>query len=121
MGRFFLIILALQCVDKVGVLVQELYVGDLALPYYEISNKIANKSNETLVCQIFGMVRTFCDYMSQFYALWFAVMIKQVIKDPIHRLSKLLLFFHIITFIIAAVLTSILSTFNTFGVQVCIN
>lgn len=47
MGRFFLIILALQCVDKVGVLVQELYVGDLALPYYEISNKIANKSNET--------------------------------------------------------------------------
>lgn len=37
MGRFFLIILGLQCLDKVGTLLQETYVTDLALPYYEIS------------------------------------------------------------------------------------
>lgn len=116
MGRFFLIILALQSVDKVNVLVQQLYVGDLALPYYEISTGVKNKSTVTRVCQIFGMLSTFCDYMSMFYALWFAVIIKAVIKDPIHRLTSLLNFFHVITFLIAVVLTSILAYFNSFGI-----
>lgn len=68
-----------------------------------------------------GLARTFCDYMSQFYALWFAVVIKQVIKDPIHKLQKLICFFHVITLIIAACLTMVLSLFNTFGVQVSIH
>jgi hypothetical protein len=36
MGRFFLIILALQSADKVNALIQELYIKDLSLPYYEI-------------------------------------------------------------------------------------
>lgn len=44
MGRFFLIILALQSVDKFNSLVQELYIGDLSLPYYEIDQKILPKS-----------------------------------------------------------------------------
>jgi hypothetical protein len=68
-----------------------------------------------------GLARTFCDYMSQFYALWFAVAIKLIVKDPIHKLQKAICFFHVITFLISALLTGTLSLFNTFGVQVCYN
>lgn len=100
-----------------NLLVQLIYVGDLALPYYEISTGVKNKSTVTRVCQMFGLLETFCDYMSMFYALWFAVIIKAVIKDPIHRLNSLLNFFHVITFLISVVLTSILGYFNSFGVQ----
>lgn len=67
-----------------------------------------------------GLLTTFFDYMSEFYALWFAVIIKQIIKDPIHKLQKLILFFHVITFIVSAFLTGVLAQFNTFGVQVSI-
>ena len=86
MGRFFLIILALQSADKFNSLLQELYIGDLSLPYYEIDQKILPKSTKTKVCQFMGFLTTFCDFASQFYALWFAVLIKQIIKDPIHKL-----------------------------------
>ena len=86
MGRFFLIILFLQSTDKVNALLQELYIKDLSLPYYEIDYEVENKSMETKVCQFMGFLTTFCDYMSQFYALWFAVLIKMIIKDPIHKL-----------------------------------
>lgn len=50
MGRFFLIILALQSADKINSLIQELFIGDLSLPYYEIEKKIEPKSTETKVC-----------------------------------------------------------------------
>jgi hypothetical protein len=86
MGRFFLIILALQSTDKINALLQELYIKDLSLPYYEIDYNVINKSMETKVCQFMGFITTFFDYMSQFYALWFAVLIKMIIKDPIHKL-----------------------------------
>lgn len=86
MGRFFLIILALQSTDKINALLQELYIKDLSLPYYEIDYNVLNKSMETKVCQFMGFITTFFDYMSQFYALWFAVLIKMIIKDPIHKL-----------------------------------
>lgn len=118
MGRFFLIILALQSIDKINSLIQELYIGDLSLPYYEIERHVEHKSPETKICQFMGFLTTFCDYMSQFYALWFAVLIKQIIKDPIHKLQKLIYFFHVITFVIAATLTGTLSSFNEFGVEV---
>ena len=118
MGRFFLIILALQSFDKIGAILQILYIDDLNLPYYEISHSVYPKSMKTMFCQVMGFASTFCDYMSQFYALWFAVTIKQVIKDPIHRLQGLICFFHIITLVIAGSLTGTLSIFNTFGVQV---
>ena len=36
MGRFFLIILGLQSIDKLNFLVQELFMVDLSLPYFEI-------------------------------------------------------------------------------------
>lgn len=65
-----------------------------------------------------GFITTFFDYMSQFYALWFAVLIKMIIKDPIHKLQKAIMFFHIITISLSALLTLVLSRFNTFGVQV---
>jgi hypothetical protein len=118
MGRFFLIILALQSADKVNALFQELYIKDLSLLYYEIDYDVPNKSSETKVCQFMGLLTTFFDYMSEFYALWFAVIIKQIIKDPIHKLQKLILLFHVITFIVSAFLTGVLAQFNTFGVQV---
>ena len=86
MGRFFLIILALQSTDKINALLQELYIKDLSLPYYEIDYNVINKSMETKVCQFMGFITTFFDYMSQFYALWFAVLIKMIVKDPIHKL-----------------------------------
>jgi len=70
----------------------------------------------TKLCQGMGFVHTFCDYMSQFYALWFAVIIKQVIKDPIHKLKRLINLFHLMTFVIAGGLTLTLSKFHTFGV-----
>jgi hypothetical protein len=64
-----------------------------------------------------GFLTTFFDYMSQFYALFFAVLIKMIIKDPIHKLEKAIMLFHIITVSLSAVLTAVLSRFNTFGVQ----
>jgi hypothetical protein len=75
MGRFFLIILALQSTDKINALLQELYIKDLSIPYYEIEMNVPNKSMETKVCQFMGFLTTFFDYMSQFYALWLAVII----------------------------------------------
>lgn len=36
MGRFFLIILALQSMDKINALLQELFIKDLSLPFFEI-------------------------------------------------------------------------------------
>ena len=64
MGRFFLYILALQSVDKLNFLFQEIFVGELSLPYWEISNEIVPKSFETKVCVILGMSKVFCDYMA---------------------------------------------------------
>ena len=118
MGRFFLIILGLQSFDKINVLITELYIGDLSLPYYEIMHKVEPKSTETQLCQTLGVMSTFADYMSQFYALWFAVVIQQIIKDPIHKLQKLIYFFHAITVVLALCLTLLMAKWNSFGVQV---
>lgn len=63
-----------------------------------------------------GFITTFFDYMSQFYALWFAVLIQQIIKDPIHKIGQLIMFFHFVTLGLSAALTAILAQFNTFGV-----
>lgn len=50
MGRFFLIILAFQSFDKVNAIVQQLFIGSLSLPYYEIKEDISPKSAVTRVC-----------------------------------------------------------------------
>jgi hypothetical protein len=103
-------------VGKICTILQETFVTDLALPYYEIQAHVEKKSFPTLLCQGMGLTRTFCDYMSQFYALWFAVSIKLIVKDPIHKLQKVICFFHVITLCLAGALTGVLSLFNTFGV-----
>ncbi len=118
LGRFFLIILALQSADKINGLLQEVYIKDLSLPFYELEQNIPNTSMETKVCQFMGFLTTFFDYMSQFYALWFAVLIQHIVKDPIHKIGKLIGFFHFITLLLSATLTAILAQFNSFGVQV---
>jgi hypothetical protein len=89
---------------------------DLSLPFYELDNNIPNKSMETKVCQFMGFITTFFNYMSQFYALWFAVLIQQIIKDPMHSVAGLIMIFHMLTFCLSAGLTAILAQFNTFGV-----
>ncbi len=109
MGRFFLIILALQSADKINGLLQEVYIKDLSLPFYELEQNVPNTSMETKVCQFMGLLTTFFDYMSQFYALWFAVLIQHIVKDPIHKIGKLIGFFHFITLVLSATLTAILA------------
>jgi hypothetical protein len=76
MGRFFLFILGLQSVDKFNFLMQEFFIYDLSLPYWEIRNNVPHKSIETKVCIVLGMEKVFCDYMSQLYSFWLAVLIK---------------------------------------------
>ena len=58
------------------------------------------------------------NFLSQFYILWVAVLIKQVIKDPIHRLSRYKHFYNVLTIIICLILTGIISIANNFGVEV---
>ena len=118
MGRFFLIILALQSLDMLCTVLQSVFIEDLSQPFYEIllSGTQAHRSPQTCLCQSMGFVHTLCDYMSQFYALWFAVLIKQVIKDPIHKMKRMINTFHLLTILIAGGLTITLSKFHTFGV-----
>lgn len=117
MGRFFLIILALQSIDMICTVLQLIFIEDLSKPFYEIlSGSKQNQSPQTHLCQSMGFVHTFCDYMSQFYALWFAVLIKQVIKDPIHKMKRMINTIHVLTILIAGGLTLTLSKFHTFGV-----
>jgi len=44
MGRFFLIILGFQSFDKINAIIQEIFIYDLSLPYYEIKENIEFKS-----------------------------------------------------------------------------
>jgi hypothetical protein len=117
MGRFFLIILALQSIDMICTVLQSVFIEDLSQPFYEIlRGSQPHRSPQTRLCQTMGFVHTLCDYMSQFYALWFAVLIKQVTKDPIHKMKRMINTFHLLTILIAGGLTLTLSKFHTFGV-----
>jgi hypothetical protein len=118
MGRFFLYILALQSIDKLNFVIQEFVVGDLSLPYWEISNEIEPKSTETTVCTWLGVVKVFCDYMAQLYSFFLAILIKQIIKDPIHKLSKVIYLYHFITITVSLLLTVGLGIINNYGVEV---
>jgi hypothetical protein len=50
MGRFFLIILALQSFDKINAIIQEVYISDLSLPYYQIKENVEEFSARTKTC-----------------------------------------------------------------------
>lgn len=79
---------------------------------------VRNRHVETKVCALFGVIKTLVYFLSQFYALWLAVLIKQILKDPIHRMTRYLIFYHILTFFVAIILTIILSVSNDFGIEV---
>jgi hypothetical protein len=120
MGRFFLLILILQTVGKVNMLIQEVFYEDLSLPFYEIEHKIPQeqRSFETRFCQFSGALAIFAGFLSQFYCLWLAVLIKQILKDPIHRLNKFMYCYHFVTISVSVILTLLISTVNNFGVEV---
>eukprot|EP00347_Sterkiella_histriomuscorum_P012117 403369830 len=117
MGRFFLMILGLQTIDKSLILIQELAFPDLSQVYYEIRVGIYPRSLVTELCQSFGLIKTFIDFLSQFYALWLAVLIKQILKDPIHKINRYIIFYHALTFFISTILTFMMSLSNQFGVE----
>ena len=119
-GRFFLLILVLQTFTMTNLLVQEVFFDDLSHPYYQIKYGVENKSYETKFCQWAGSIAIFTSFLSQFYCLFLAVLIKQVLKDPIHRLNRYIYFYHFLTIFISLLLTGIISLANNFGVEVCL-
>ena len=120
MGRFFLLILALQTFDKTNQFIQEIFFQDLNVPFYEIKFHVRPRSPITKLCIYFGAIRIFFDFLSQFYCLWLAVLIKQILKDPIHRLNRYIWIYNAITIIVSLGLTGVISIFNQFGVEVSI-
>ena len=120
MGRFFLLILILQTIGKVNMLIQEVFFEDLSLPFYEIETNVPkeHRSFETKFCQISGGLAIIAGFLSQFYCLWLAVLIKQILKDPIHRLNKFMYCYHFVTISVSVFLTFLISTVNNFGVEV---
>lgn len=64
------------------------------------------------------MSKVFCDYMAQLYSFWLAILIKQIIKDPIHKLSRLIYVYHVITVFVSILLTLFLGIVNNYGVEV---
>ena len=65
-----------------------------------------------------GMGKVCCDYMSQLYALWLAVLIKQILKDPIHKLHRQIWCYHITTIIVSFSLTMMMGLVYDYGVEV---
>lgn len=120
MGRFFLLILVLKTLSKINILIQEVLFDDMSIPYYEIKNGIddTQKSYYTKFCQWSGGVNIFTSFLSQFYCLWLAVLIKQILKDPIHRLNRYIYTYHIITILISLGMTFMIKAANNFGVEV---
>lgn len=101
-----------------NLLVQEVFFDDLSHPYYQIKYGAVEKSFETKFCQWAGSIAIFTSFLSQFYCLFLAVLIKQVLKDPIHRLNRYIYFYHFLTIFISLALTGIISLVNNFGVEV---
>ena len=64
------------------------------------------------------MIRVFCDYTAQLYTFWLAVLIKQIIKNPIAKLNALIKVYHAVTIVLAILLTTFVGTVSTFGVEV---
>lgn len=93
-------------------------IPDRSLPYYEVLEEVTPKHFVTKMCAFLGVIKILVYYLSQFYALWLAVLIKQILKDPIHRLNRYIIFYHIVTFLVAIILTIALSATNDFGVEV---
>jgi hypothetical protein len=86
--------------------------------YYELFYHIMPRSLETKLCIYFGFIKTLVDFLCQFYTLWLAVLIKQILKDPIHRLNRYIIFYHVLTVLICLLLAAYVQTINGFGVEV---
>mmetsp|Transcript_41 Transcript_41/g.44 ORF Transcript_41/g.44 Transcript_41/m.44 type:complete len:220 (-) Transcript_41:1592-2251(-) len=117
MGRLFFIILAFQTVDRLNYLIQLRYVGDLSLPYYQIDNNILPLALETWVCKYCGALKCFCDFMAQIYAFWVAFIIKQILKDPIHKVNSQVICYHVTTIFFSLILLGVLFAWEKFGVE----
>ena len=120
MGRYYLLILGLQTIDKTNLFLQEIMFPDLSKVFWEVTMGVPSnkRSIETQTCVIFGALRNFIGFLSMFYVLWIAVMLKQIIKDPIHRMKRYKVFYHTFTVIISLGLTTLIYSSNEFGVEV---
>lgn len=49
--------------------------------------------------------------------MWIAILINQILKDPIHKLMKYIVLYHIITIVSSLVFTGFLEYNNKFGVE----
>lgn len=120
MGRFFLLILILNTIDKANIFMQEIFFRDLSPIYFELKYHVWPRMIETKFCMLFGFIKSFVDFLSQFYTLWLAVLIKQILKDPIHRLNRYMILYHILTILICMLLCLYVQLANGFGVEVSI-
>lgn len=78
MGRYFLLILGLQTIDKTNLFFQELLFSDLSRVFWEVNAGVPNdhRALETKTCVIFGAFRNCIGFLSMFYVLWIAIMLK---------------------------------------------
>jgi hypothetical protein len=66
----------------------------------------------------FGFIKTIVNFLSLFYTLWLAVLIKQILKDPIHRLNRYMILYHFLTVLACVLLSLYVSRVNGYGVEV---
>lgn len=64
MGRFFLLILLLQTIDKTNCFLQELFFPNLSDVFYEINYDVVPRSAKTKLCMYFGFVKTLVGFLS---------------------------------------------------------
>jgi len=105
-------------VDQINYIVTFLWVHNLSIPYYEIDNKVHTKSFKTELCQGIGVAKVFTDFMSMFYTFFIALLIKQIISNPIDKIRKYSIAYHVIAFLCSLTLTIVFVIADKFGVEV---
>lgn len=55
--------------------------------------------------------------MAQIYAVFVAIIIKQILKDPIHKVNAKVACYHVTTILLSILLTGFLKIKNKFGVE----
>lgn len=98
-----------------------MFIVDLSIPYWEIDHKVEPRSSITRACVVLGACKVFCDFMAQGYAFFLAILIKKILKDPIHKLHGQIILSHVVTIIVAIILTFSITINHEFGVEVYSN
>ena len=68
------------------------------MPYYELQDldhiRFSNLQKESKFCYISGIVTEYTDIASYFYTLWISHYIIKVVKNPISKHRRSLIFYH---------------------------